>query len=138
MKPDRVETDVSDLTTNIPRSWVGTIGAGALLVLSFVFIAGGLELGLGIPTRLGTGAFPVLTGLIVLVLAAFIFIDEFRGDGLKERPDWIGFFAISTAIAVFALLIDRFGLVPAAFVSCLLYTSPSPRDQRRSRMPSSA
>ena len=28
--------------------------------------------------------------------------------------------------------------VPAPFVNCLLYTSPSPRDQRGSRMPSSA
>ena len=27
---------------------------------------------------------------------------------------------------------------PAAVVSCLLYTSPSPRDKRQSRMPSSA
>ena len=27
---------------------------------------------------------------------------------------------------------------PLCFVSCLLYTSPSPRDKRQSRMPSSA
>ena len=27
---------------------------------------------------------------------------------------------------------------PATFYSCLLYTSPSPRDKRQSRMPSSA
>ena len=27
---------------------------------------------------------------------------------------------------------------PVQFISCLLYTSPSPRDQRGSRMPSSA
>ena len=28
--------------------------------------------------------------------------------------------------------------IPAMFYSCLLYTSPSPRDRQRSRMPSSA
>ena len=28
--------------------------------------------------------------------------------------------------------------IPVVFVTCLLYTSPSPRDQRGSRMPSSA
>ena len=28
--------------------------------------------------------------------------------------------------------------VPCLFIGCLLYTSPSPRDQRGSRMPSSA
>ena len=27
---------------------------------------------------------------------------------------------------------------PECFIACLLYTSPSPRDQRGSRMPSSA
>ena len=32
---------------------------------------------------------------------------------------------------------DRPGL-PVIVISCLLYTSPSPRDMRRSRMPSSA
>ena len=30
------------------------------------------------------------------------------------------------------------GCVESAVVSCLLYTSPSPRDKRQSRMPSSA
>ena len=30
------------------------------------------------------------------------------------------------------------GAIPAAYLACLLYTSPSPRDQRGSRMPSSA
>ena len=32
--------------------------------------------------------------------------------------------------------LDRHGL--AALIDCLLYTSPSPRDKRQSRMPSSA
>ena len=31
-----------------------------------------------------------------------------------------------------------YGLPQAEVISCLLYTSPSPRDQRGSRMPSSA
>ena len=32
----------------------------------------------------------------------------------------------------------RFGLVGDNFNNCLLYTSPSPRDRQKSRMPSSA
>ena len=35
-------------------------------------------------------------------------------------------------------LFDRRLQKAATFLSCLLYTSPSPRDQRGSRMPSSA
>ena len=30
------------------------------------------------------------------------------------------------------------GLLPYEIITCLLYTSPSPRDKRQSRMPSSA
>ena len=37
------------------------------------------------------------------------------------------------------LWVDKLGLaLTGHFVSCLLYTSPSPRDRTRSRMPSSA
>ena len=34
--------------------------------------------------------------------------------------------------------IRRFALLNTAGYSCLLYTSPSPRDRQKSRMPSSA
>ena len=126
MKPDSREANAIHDTFSAPkrRVWVGTIGAILLLALSLIFIAGGLELGLGIPTRLGTGAFPVLTGFIVLTLAFFIFLNELRGEGIKEAPDWIGFLAISAAIATFALLVDRLGLIPAAFVSVIVASAP--------------
>ena len=37
-----------------------------------------------------------------------------------------------------AHLIGEHGADPAQILACLLYTSPSPRDKRQSRMPSSA
>ena len=36
------------------------------------------------------------------------------------------------------LTLFAFEVVPRYFLDCLLYTSPSPRDKRQSRMPSSA
>ena len=42
---------------------------------------------------------------------------------------------------VAAVMFDRYHLIGGVFSSnkdCLLYTSPSPRDKRQSRMPSSA
>ena len=44
-------------------------------------------------------------------------------DDRTVSPDWVG--AVSRALDI-------------PFCVCLLYTSPSPRDQRGSRMPSSA
>ena len=35
-------------------------------------------------------------------------------------------------------VLRTYGKLPAVFTTCLLYTSPSPRDRTRSRMPSSA
>ena len=49
---------------------------------------------------------------------------------LEEANDWIN----ANQKVVLATVIQTWGSSP----SCLLYTSPSPRDRTRSRMPSSA
>ena len=48
----------------------------------------------------------------------------------KHMPDAISRTMVKTGPAS--------SLLMAVYTSCLLYTSPSPRDMRRSRMPSSA
>ena len=45
---------------------------------------------------------------------------------------------IVTSVAVWALAAASFALCWGYFTLCLLYTSPSPRDRQKSRMPSSA
>jgi hypothetical protein len=105
-------------------AWGGTIGGGLLIVLSVIFIVGGMDLGLGTPFRLGTGAFPFITGSILTVLGAAICIRELRGEGLKERPDWIAFLAIGGALALFASTADRIGLVPATFLTIIVASLP--------------
>lgn len=104
--------------------WGGEIGGLILLVLSIVFMVGGWQLGIGIPTRLGTGAFPFIAGAILAVLATVICIEERRGDGVVESPDWIAFLAICAALAVFALTADRIGLVPGIFLTIIIASLP--------------
>lgn len=104
--------------------WGGEIGGAILFLLSIVFIVGGLELGLGVPTRLGTGAFPFFTGLILAVLSVVICIEERRGDSVAEPPDWIGFGAIIASLAVFASTADWLGLIPAAFLTVVVASLP--------------
>lgn len=106
------------------RSYVGAFGGGILFIVSIIFMIGGVELGLGSPFRLGTGAFPFVTGLVLAILALAICVNEFRGDGLSDSPDWMAFMAIGAALAVFAGTAERLGLVPAAFMTVVVASLP--------------
>lgn len=107
-----------------PHAYFGALGGLALLVLSVVFIVGGIELGVGSPRRLGTGAFPVITGLILAVLSLVVMAGDLRDTSDAERPDWISFVAIGAALAVFALTVGRLGLVPGAFLTVVTASVP--------------
>ncbi|SDZ32869.1 Tripartite tricarboxylate transporter TctB family protein [Jannaschia faecimaris] len=104
--------------------WGGEIGGLILVAASIIFMIGGLQLGLGSPFRLGTGAFPFITGLILFVLAVAICLQEWRAGGLEEAPDWLSLGAIVASLAVFASTADRLGLVPAVFLTILVASSP--------------
>ena len=63
-----------------------------------------------------------------------------RGGGLGKRggwPSWAGG-TVAAAQALCARVPAGRGARGAGQAPCLLYTSPSPRDRTRSRMPSSA
>ncbi|MBL4758907.1 MAG: tripartite tricarboxylate transporter TctB family protein [Rhizobiales bacterium] len=105
--------------------WGGEIGGAILIVVSIIFMVGGLQLGLGSPFRLGTGAFPFITGIILAGLSVAICIQELRDrEGLADTPDWINFLAIIAALAVFAATADRLGLIPAAFLTVVVASLP--------------
>ena len=70
----------------------------------------------------------IVYAIIVTSLATFLsrFLGALTSQGIKETSKlfkWFNCLAYATL---------------AALIACLLYTSPSPRDMRRSRMPSSA
>lgn len=113
-----------DAQVNISLGWGGEIGGAILLVLSIIFMVGGWQLGLGVPTRLGTGAFPFISGALLAILSIVICVEERRGDGIVETPDWVAFMAICAALAVFAVTAERIGLVPAAFLTVIVASLP--------------
>jgi len=118
-KPEALETEEHG-----SLGWGGEIGGAILLVLSIIFMVGGWQLGLGVPTRLGTGAFPFISGALLAILSIVICIEERRGDGIAETPDWVAFLAICAALAVFAVTAERIGLVPAAFLTVIVASLP--------------
>ena len=68
-------------------------------------------------------------GLLVLAL------------GLRESlksPDYVRLINFEISGFIFTLFAVIIGAVIGNFLNCLLYTSPSPRDRQKCRMPSSA
>lgn len=99
-------------------------GAAVLFALSIYFMVGGLDLGLGSPFRPGTGAFSFFSGLVLIVLASAILWQDLNGTGITGQPDWISFLAITGALSVFAMVAERFGLLPATFLTVLTASAP--------------
>jgi hypothetical protein len=104
--------------------WGGEIGGILLFALSVVFMVGGWQLGLGVPTRLGTGTFPFVTGTVLAILSVFICVAERKGNGIAEAPDWVGMVAIAAALAVFAISVERIGLFPGVFATVIVASLP--------------
>ena len=117
--------------------------SAVIMVMMFVFAH------MGRPDRLwhmipviGIYSFSSMLGWDVLVLNGYLFLNGFVGfyylysryTGRQVNNKW--FLPLVYVAIVWALSIHT---VTAFLIStCLLYTSPSPRDRTRSRMPSSA
>ena len=79
--------------------------------------------------------------LVIAVTSIATYLSRSLGVLFSERIDENSkIFRLFDCIAysTLAALISKVVVFPAGDLGCLLYTSPSPRDKRQSRMPSSA
>ena len=75
----------------------------------------------------------ILTGgMILITLGVLIYLS--KAEIYSFSKTW----PILLIVVGVCTLIQRFKDIGGWFITCLLYTSPSPRDRTRSRMPSSA
>ncbi|HEX2255920.1 MAG TPA: tripartite tricarboxylate transporter TctB family protein [Afifellaceae bacterium] len=96
--------------------------ASSLIVLAagLFFIVNGLSHPMGTTTRMGAGFYPVLLGVIAVILAAFLLVPALTRDGHVEPLAWRPFLAVSAAIAAFALTLRTLGVAPAIFATVLV------------------
>lgn len=83
---------------------------------------------IGTLRRMGPGFFPAVLGGLIAVFGVLIALPAFfrQGEpfGFEARP----FLMVCASLAVFALLLERFGMVPAIFalVFCAAFAKPRP------------
>ena len=99
------------------------MAGGALLMLlgASAAIYAWFQYPVGTVREMGPGMFPVGLGLLLCVLGAIICVPAIARSGPKFPPLEIGpLLAISAAGLVFAFAIERFGIMPAVFVSTIV------------------
>ena len=73
--------------------------------------------------------------LVIMIVSGFLFAQNEAYDALKVLEPYIGKWKIKESTYGF---FEGLPENTETINSCLLYTSPSPRDRQKSRMPSSA
>lgn len=97
------------------------IAAALLLALLGAYVTWqGSQYEIGSPSRMGPGFFPIVSGSILTLLAVLVAFGAAHAE--KEKGFWIPrpIFMISASFITFALLLERYGLVPAIIVSVVL------------------
>ena len=112
-------------TVRSAPQWVRVL---ALVVIAALVIAGGWALISRIGKTSITAYFPSTNGLYAGDEVRVLGVAVGRIDSIDPGKDQVRV----------AMTLDRGIEIPADAKACLLYTSPSPRDRTRSRMPSSA
>lgn len=90
------------------------LAAGAaLIVIGLVFAIGSLQLRIGTARNMGAGFFPLVFSAATIVIGALVALPALSRGGELTVPPWRPFLAVIGSIALFALVMEPFGLLPA-------------------------
>ena len=73
-------------------------------------------------------------GLFIIIIFLILLINK----GINKAVTYSGLGNLDRIFGFFFGFVRAYVIVVCIYTTCLLYTSPSPRDKRQSRMPSSA
>jgi hypothetical protein len=101
------------------------LAGGTFVALGLAFALGGSRYGIGSTLAMGPGFVPVVLGVILAVLGAFITAAAFRGGDSHDREaadergpvPWARGGMLAAGIVFFGATIEGLGLAPALFVT---------------------
>ncbi|WP_172293690.1 tripartite tricarboxylate transporter TctB family protein [Pseudoruegeria sp. HB172150] len=77
--------------------------------------------------RIGPGFFPTVLGGILVLLGIAVAVPAFLRSGTTPKVDLKEALFILAAVVVFAVLIERVGILLSTFVTVLITTIPAPK-----------
>lgn len=118
------------MTTHARQRLPDLIGAALVIAFGvFAYVQGG-GYDMGTIREMGPGYFPRILSLGLILMGVLYAFVAWRAGPVgfgEDRPDILSILIICASLIVFALLIERNGLVPAIFCSTLLSTFASNR-----------
>ncbi|MGE0747767.1 MAG: tripartite tricarboxylate transporter TctB family protein [Rhodospirillales bacterium] len=98
------------------------VGLSAALYATENYATGALR-------RMGPGMFPMMLGYLLAALGALILAPALFRGGAMPAPDWRPLVAILLGISAFAVIVERYGMVPAivGLTACVVFADGRPR-----------
>jgi hypothetical protein len=121
MSDDPASSGIAGRRAGVPDMLAG----GTFIALGLAFALGGRTYGMGSTREMGPGYLPVVLGVILTVLGAFITAAAFRGGGPHDREaadergpvPWARGGMLVAGIVFFGATIEGLGLAPSLFVT---------------------
>ncbi|WP_116134642.1 tripartite tricarboxylate transporter TctB family protein [Tropicimonas sp. IMCC34043] len=102
--------------------WGGLLAAFGLVVAGYA----ALHYDIGSLRRMGPGFFPVSLGVILAILGGFIAVPAYWRKGDRRPFAWREMLGIVAALLLFAVLMNRIGLVATTAICALVASSVAP------------
>lgn len=91
------------------------VAGAALIAIGLAFAIGSSQLRLGSARSMGAGYFPLVFSVATIVMGVLVALPALSRSGDLVVPPWRPFLAVSGSIALFALVMEPLGLLPAVF-----------------------
>lgn len=113
------ESDDGDARAGSGRKLVAALGGILILAFGLLVLVMSFDYRMGTLRQMGPGYVPAILGATLIVLGAMVIVQAVREETLIGLPNMRPFVMISVSVLVFALLLERIGLVPTVVATVL-------------------